>query len=236
MTLSCRAMLAAAMLSDAHLHGLDDPGQAAVVAWLDDLEAERVFLLGDLFHFWWGFRDVVYAEFVPTLDALARLVARGTEVSFVPGNHDFAVGPHFGHLGIQVADELDVRLAGRRFFLAHGDEADESTGYRVTRAVLRGRAFAALMAAAGPSGARRIGHTLAGTSRDLPPSPDLVARQQAWGRAKLQAGFDVVVCGHTHAPELSDGPDGTFVNLGGFAGDRTWLAVEQDGTLDLRRG
>ncbi len=228
-------MLAAAMLSDAHLQGLDDPGQVAVVRLLDGLKTERVFVLGDLFHFWWGFRGVVYAEFVPTLDALRRLVARGVDVAFVPGNHDFAIGPHFEALGVRVVSELDVTLAGRRFYCAHGDEADDGWGYRLTRSVLRGRAFGAFMAAAGPSGARRIGHALAGASRDLPPSPDLVARQQAWGQSILRQGFDVVVCGHTHAPELTDSAHGTFVNLGGFAEDRTWLAVTQDGALELRR-
>ncbi len=47
----------AAMLSDAHIRGLDDPNQHQLVEWLDQLDASRLFLLGDIFGFWWGFPD-----------------------------------------------------------------------------------------------------------------------------------------------------------------------------------
>ena len=44
------------MVSDVHLEG-DSERQRAFVAWLDALEADELYLVGDVFHHWWGFRD-----------------------------------------------------------------------------------------------------------------------------------------------------------------------------------
>ena len=156
----------AAMLSDAHLTGLGDPVQERVTTWLDGLEAEHCYVLGDLFHFWWGFEDAVLEEYRPVLSALQRLRDRGIGLTCVRGNHDFCLGPFFTEvLGATVADSVQVELGGLRYLLVHGDQPDRTLGYRLTRRVLRGRAFDRLMKGLGPGGARWLGHRLAGTSQ-----------------------------------------------------------------------
>jgi len=226
----------AAMISDAHLQGLNDPAQAGLVALLDELQADHLYLLGDLFHFWWGFRGAVFSEFVPALAALHRVTQRGIPITYVPGNHDFALGPFFTEsLGVTVSARVDVTLGGQRFLMVHGDEADTSLSYAVTRAVLRGPAFAALMRLAGPAGSRRIGLKLAGASRDHGGDPTpLVEAQKAWAAPHLKGGVDVVVVGHSHKPGITPLEGGRFVNLGDFHHHRTWLAVDGDG-IALRR-
>jgi UDP-2,3-diacylglucosamine hydrolase len=227
----------AAMISDAHLQGLDDPNQHLLVELLDRLDCPRVYLLGDLFHFWWGFPDVVYGDFVPVLAALHRLRRRGTELSYVPGNHDFELGPFFQRLDVHVASRLEPVLGGRRFVLLHGDEADESVGYKLTRSTLRGGAFSRLMHRLGPRRAQRLGHKLAGGSRDYgasEPSDKLVSAQLRLAERELRQA-DVVVMGHSHAPGVHHLEGGTYVNLGDFVQHHTWLAVTESG-LELRQG
>ncbi|MCB9758638.1 MAG: UDP-2,3-diacylglucosamine diphosphatase [Alphaproteobacteria bacterium] len=219
-----------AVISDVHLLGLDDPAQSDLVSLLDSLRCPTVVLLGDLFHFWWGFEGVVYADYVPVLAALHRLRQRGSELVFVPGNHDFAVGPFLREaLGARVTATLRLTLAGRRYLMVHGDEADSRPGYRIARRVLRGRPFAALMRALGPQGARRLGLSLAGASgmaHGDGPDPALVDAQRRWAQARISAGeADVVVMGHSHAPEVRDLEGGLYVNTGDFAAQRTWLAI-----------
>lgn len=85
------------MVSDAHLEGIDDPNQVAMVKWLDALRVSRLCILGDLFHHWWGFQGAVMDDYVPVCAALLRLVSHGTRLHVVPGNHDFALGPFFRH-------------------------------------------------------------------------------------------------------------------------------------------
>ncbi|MCP4804851.1 MAG: UDP-2,3-diacylglucosamine diphosphatase [Proteobacteria bacterium] len=222
----------AAMISDAHLTGRDDPNQARLAALLDSLETPRLFLLGDIFQFWWSFRGHAEAEYAPVLEALDRVQQRGTRVTYVPGNHDFALR-HFEERGVVVSSHVRCLLGGRRFRLLHGDEADASAGYALTRAVLRGSVFAGVMRLAGPTRGRQLGMALAGGSRQhVAPSAPLVAAQEALASQLLESS-DVVVMGHSHAPGVHHLTGGTYVNLGDFVEHHTWLAVTEDG-LELR--
>ena len=216
-----------ALISDVHVvGGPDDPVQAAFCAWLDALQVDQLLLLGDIFHAWWGYRDVVPADLVPTCAALMRVRDRGIAVHMVAGNHDFALGPDFERLlGISVHGPHVRDLGGKTYFLAHGDEADTSAGYRLTKRVLRGRPFAAFMRVLGPSAGWRLVRRLAGTARYHPSDPvALRARQHTYARPHLERGADYAVMGHIHAPGWS--ADGRVVHLGGWGGDRTWCLVE----------
>lgn len=216
-----------ALISDVHVEGgPDDPVQPALVRWLDRVNADAVFVLGDLFHAWWGYRDVVPARLVPTCAALQRLVGRGVALHVVPGNHDFALGPFFTRVLQAGVHGPHVRsLDGVRFLLAHGDEADATLGYRLTRLGLRSRPFAAGMRALGPALGWRVVSALAGSSRHHPADPlRLRLLQQQWARPFLEASADYAVMGHIHAPGLS--PDGRVIHLGGWGTDRTWCLVD----------
>lgn len=222
----------AAIVSDVHIGRLNDAHQHHFVRWLDALDAEQLILLGDVFHWWWGVEGLVLAEFVPVLAALERVRRRGIPICYVPGNHDFALGPFFKEsLGVTVSPRVEASWGGRRFLLVHGDEPDTSLGYRFTRRALRGRPFAALMRLAGPRRAQAIGERLAGGSRAMggdSPNPRLLKAQEDWAQARIDEGFDVVVMGHSHAPGVHALRAGTLVNLGDFVHHFTWLAVRED--------
>jgi UDP-2,3-diacylglucosamine hydrolase len=217
------------MVSDAHLEGLSDPNQAALVAWLDGLSVDRVFLLGDIFHHWWGYRGVVPSAYVPICAALLRLKQRGIPVVFVPGNHDFAVGDFLRQdVGLDVRSAHHQDLDGARFYLAHGDEADQTLGYRLTRAVLRGPVFAGLMRVLGPVRGERLLRRLAGSSRHHPADVDsLLEAQQRWADQFLSEGADVVVMGHVHMPALVRRSSGLVVHLGDWVEHRSFLEVDE---------
>lgn len=215
------------MISDAHVQGPDDPNLARLTAFVRELDAE-LYLLGDIFQWWWGRRDAAFEAHRPLVDAIE---SHG-RVHFVPGNHDFAAAAFFEDIGVRVAPRIDVRFGDRRFTLLHGDEADSSLGYAFTKAALRGPVYRAAMRLAGPARAQRIGLRLAGASYVGEPNQGLVEAQIALADDLLQHA-DVVVMGHSHAPGVHDRPAGTYVNLGDFLHHHTWLAVTQDG-LELR--
>jgi len=115
--------------SDIHL-GAGDPATARrterrFTAWLDAVsrDAEAIYLLGDLFDFWFEYRRVVPQGFVRTLGKLAELTDRGVRVVFFTGNHDMWVGDYLHReCGVEIHTEPQVvTLAGKRLFLAHGD-------------------------------------------------------------------------------------------------------------------
>lgn len=116
-------------LSDAHLGSLaiKDPiaHERKLVQFLDSIKdkAAAIYLLGDMFDFWFEYRMVVPKGHVRFLGKLAELTDRGVEVHFFTGNHDIWT---FGYLerecGVIVHRKGEViDIMGHRFFLAHGD-------------------------------------------------------------------------------------------------------------------
>ena len=93
--------------------------------WLDDAaqDAEAIFLVGDLFDFWFEYRGVVPKGFVRTLGKLAELTDRGIRVVFFTGNHDMWVGDYLAHeCGVEIyTSPQQFCLNGKNVFIAHGD-------------------------------------------------------------------------------------------------------------------
>ena len=112
--------------SDIHLGAGDAATARAVerrfVAWLDDAarDAEAIFLVGDIFDFWFEYRRVVPKGFVRTLGKLAELTDRGVRVVFFTGNHDMWVGDYLTReCGVEIHTSPQVMtLAGRKVFIA----------------------------------------------------------------------------------------------------------------------
>ena len=220
-------MMRFVMISDVHLEGLDDPNQAALVRWLDGVEADELVLLGDVFHYWWGFPGAVLVEYAPVCAALLRLRSRGVALRIVPGNHDFALGPFFSEqLGAVISGHHALSLDGVPYHLAHGDEADETWGYRGARLVLRGRPFAGLMRLLGPARGVDLLRRLAGTSRAYPaPRAALLDAQRRWAAVRIAEGARYVVLGHSHAPGIEELEGGSLINLGDWRAGPVWLEV-----------
>ncbi len=117
-------------ISDAHLgcRLVENPREheMRVVRWLDQIktDAKAIFLMGDMFDFWFEYRTVVPKGYVRFLGKLAELSDAGIEIHFFTGNHDIWT---FGYLeeeiGLIVHHGNEVmELNGKSFFLGHGDQ------------------------------------------------------------------------------------------------------------------
>ncbi len=115
-------------VSDVHL-GLElhDPAEreARFVAFLKGIPREStraLYLLGDIWDFWYEYRDVVPRCGVRVVAALISLMDDGVEVSFCPGNHDIWCYSYFESLGMRRFDQpYYLTLDGKVFCLGHGD-------------------------------------------------------------------------------------------------------------------
>ncbi|MCX6136482.1 MAG: UDP-2,3-diacylglucosamine diphosphatase, partial [Ignavibacteriales bacterium] len=135
-------------ISDLHF-GLQSPKhekekERRFLAFLYHVAAngERLFILGDLFDYWFEYRHVVPRGYHHVLSALGHLVESGITVEYLAGNHDFWLQKFFPEdLGIPVhKDPLMVELHGKIIFLHHGDGlALRDTGYRILKSILRNR-------------------------------------------------------------------------------------------------
>ena len=96
------------------------------VRWLDEVsaDAEAIFLVGDVFDFWYEYRRVVPKGFTRLLGKLSELTDRGVAVHFFPGNHDLWAFDYLQtECGVVLhrADYEILALAGKRVFIGHGD-------------------------------------------------------------------------------------------------------------------
>lgn len=95
------------------------------VDWLDTIKdnAAAIFLLGDLFDFWFEYKTVVPKGFTRTLGKLAELSDRGIPIYFFVGNHDMWMNSYFNEeLNIPVYTEpQEFEFNGKHFLIGHGD-------------------------------------------------------------------------------------------------------------------
>lgn len=162
--------------SDIHL-GAGDAATARAterrfVAWLDSIErdAEAVFLVGDLFDFWFEYGRVVPKGFVRVLGKLAQMSDRGIRIVFFTGNHDMWITDYLtSECGIEIhTSPCVMELAGKRVFIAHGDNMNISGKpmLRLMNAIFRSRTARVLFSwLVHPDLAMRFGHWWSGSSR-----------------------------------------------------------------------
>ena len=128
-------------VSDVHL-GLQvaDPSgrEAAFVRFLrgiDPQQTEALYLLGDIWDFWYEYRDVVPKGYVRVLAALTELMDAGVRVCFFQGNHDIWTYRYFEELGLErKVQPLVTTIGDKKFCLGHGDGLGPGrNGYKLMR-------------------------------------------------------------------------------------------------------
>lgn len=130
----------AIFIADAHLRDPQDQNYQLLLDFLNQQkQIDALFMLGDMFDFWIGYRHTVFSAYVPLLDCLKRLADSGVKLYFVEGNHDFNMGAYFqNNLRCTVinTDEI-VEWDGRKIYLCHGDLLRPDRPYRLLRGLWR---------------------------------------------------------------------------------------------------
>ena len=126
--------------------------EQAIVAWLDAIkqDAAAVFLLGDIFDFWFEYRRVVPKGFTRFLGKLCELSDAGVAIHFFAGNHDTWMWDYLPQeIGAEVHPEtFETEINGVRFFMAHGDGVGPvGRTYRCMRWLFRWRPAQVMWAA-----------------------------------------------------------------------------------------
>lgn len=201
-------------------------------------DAERLFILGDLFDFWFEYGTVIPKGFHRTLAALQEFTDRGIPVDYLTGNHDFWIGEFFRtELGISVhLDPFEIVLDGKSTFLHHGDGlAQKDLGYRLIKPVLRNRAAIALYRWLHPDLGVRLARGSSRTSRSYTSHKDYGEAEgmEEYAAAKIRQGAAYVVMGHRHMPVQKEIAGGTYVNLGDWITHHTYAELI-DGRMTLK--
>jgi UDP-2,3-diacylglucosamine hydrolase len=160
-------------VSDVHL-GLDvaDPSgrEARFVAFLRGIpaaETESLYLLGDIWDFWYEYRDVVPKGYTRVFAALQDLMDAGVKVFFFQGNHDIWTYSYFEELGMKRCVQPYVtEIGGKKFCLGHGDGLGPGMrGYKLMRRGFHSRFLQRCFSTLHPWFAFRLGNGWSRKSR-----------------------------------------------------------------------
>lgn len=130
-------------------------------------ETKALYMLGDIWDFWYEYRDVVPKGYVRVLSALQGLMDRGVEVYFFQGNHDVWTYSYFEELGMKrLVQPALVEINGKTFCLGHGDGLGPvPAGYRFLRGVFHNRILQFLFSLLHPWIAFRLGNSWSSRNR-----------------------------------------------------------------------
>ena len=217
--------------SDFHL-GIDarlssKERELSILRWLDTIRADaaELFLVGDLFDFWFEYRHVVPRGYVRFLGKLAELRDGGVPVHVFTGNHDMWMFDYFpSELGIPVYRAPVVRaFGGKTFFIGHGDGLGPNDyGYKFIKRVFRNPLSQWAFARLHPNFGTGLAQFFSGKSRAVNPSTQhFLGPDKEWLVAYCNRKLDAVAAdyflfGHRHLPidyTLKNGRS-RYINLG----------------------
>jgi UDP-2,3-diacylglucosamine hydrolase len=232
--------------SDFHL-GVPDYGQsrqreAEIIDWLNQIEsdAQYVFLMGDLFDFWFEYKQVVPKGFVRFLGKIAQLSDQGIEVFFFAGNHDMWVKDYFQkELGMKVLfDPISIEIYGKKLHIGHGDGLGPGDRlYKIIKVFFRSRFCRMLFGALHPAWGIGLAHYFSLRSKRSHlkklDSFAFKSKESEWlwcycSQIQTQTHHDFYIFGHRHLSlDLQVGQTSRYLNCGEWFKAKTF--VEFDG-------
>ena len=230
-------------IADAHLGiesaEIEAAKQRELTALLAHLRgrASLVYLVGDIFDFWFEYPRVTPTDHPEVIAALSELIASGTRVRFLGGNHDYWAGAKFEQMTGATVHRTPVTDThfGLRTFVAHGDGLPEGDwSYKVLKAVIRSRpaiaGFGLIPAATG----KRIARWASGLSEITEERlRRAIPAMTAFLEGKLSEGYDVAVVGHVHKQLLWKSGAGTAVVVGDWMKHRSVIELTEAGVRPL---
>jgi UDP-2,3-diacylglucosamine hydrolase len=141
-----------------------------VVSWLKSVapDAKEIYLLGDIFDFWWEYKLVVPRGFTRFLGTIAEITDSGIPVHFFTGNHDMWVKDYFSkECGMIIhTGPITTTFNSKKFHLAHGEGlGTKGIGYKILLSIFRNKPLQAMYSALHPSIGIGIGHKWSLSSR-----------------------------------------------------------------------
>lgn len=217
-------------IADAHLRNPNDENYRLMVQFLNELQGntKTLYILGDLFEFWIGYRKSVFPHYLPILACLNELKKTGTEIIYFEGNHDFHLGKYFSDVlqaVIYTGPEV-LEIDGNRFFICHGDQINQKDyAYRFLRQVLHGSLIKNLFPILPPELVFRCAAMLSkqskGQHRERNNRWDYEALITNFAQARISEGCNAVITAHFHTPFTASLTSGSKVGAVLSLGD--WI-------------
>lgn len=229
-------------LSDAHL-GTTIPGAQLrdrfLNAFLHSLvgKVDRIFFLGDMFDFWIEYDQWIRPEFHSFVETLKDLASSGIILDYIPGNHDFSLGPFlFQETGMLLHPHcVEMSLANKRLFLAHGDRlSSQGPATRFIRSALWNASCHKCYKFIPRQAGIKIALFFSAVSRLLHQTGlihNSRERLRKIGIDLMNSGYDMVILGHSHFPEIITRGGRQYCNTGQWIYRHTYVTFDKSGLV-----
>ena len=212
-----------------------------IVSWLDKIEkdAEEIYLLGDVFDFWFEYKTVVPRGYVRLLGKLASITDRGIPVHYFTGNHDMWTFDYLQHeLNVKIYREpIEASYNGKTFYIGHGDGLGPGDhGYKFIKKIFASKVCQWLFARLHPNFGIGVANYFSRKSRVATGTVDekFLGEEKEWlvihsKEILEQKHYDYLVFGHRHLPlDIPINRKSRYINLGDWIRYNSYAAF--DGT------
>ncbi len=229
--------------SDFHL-GVDarltsQEREKQIVRWLDMAarDAEAIYLVGDVFDFWFEYKTVVPKGYTRLLGKLAELTDGGLPIYFFTGNHDMWMFRYFEEeLGIKTyRAPIERKIGNKNFIIGHGDGLGPGDhGYKFIKKIFANKLCQWAFARLHPNFGLGLGNYFSGTSRHKnKESATFLGENQEWlcqyaNEMIEHRAVDFFVFGHRHIPidHLLNNKKSRYINLGEWLNHNSYAVFD----------
>jgi len=217
-----------------------------IVRWLDGIkaDAEEVFIVGDLFDFWFEYKRAIPRGFVRVQAKLAELSDSGIKVHLFTGNHDMWIFDYLPEeLGLSLyRAPISRTWTNKKFFIGHGDGLGPGDyGYKFIKKVFANKVCQWLFARLHPNFGIRLASSFSKKSRLANADADerFEGAEKEWlyqycKEVLAKEHYDYFVFGHRHLPlDLKLSEKSSYINLGEWLHYNTY-AVFDGNKLELK--
>ncbi len=230
-------------MSDCHF-GIPDressfDREKKLIRWLDIIKADasEIYILGDLFDFWFEYKTVIPRGYVRLLGKLAELTDAGIKIQLFTGNHDMWMFDYFPkELGIELFRKPVIReINGLKMMIGHGDGMGPGDhGYKFIKKIFADKFCQWLYARFHPNFAIGLGLYFSRRSRLARGNTDQIYKGDEKERLLIftkekiqQEHIDLFVFGHRHMPlDIKVGEHSRYINLGDWIYNFTYAVLD----------
>jgi UDP-2,3-diacylglucosamine hydrolase len=237
-------------LSDFHLgapnHAVSLEREKKIIRFLESIEAtaKEIFIVGDMFDFWYEYRHVVPKGHVRLLGKLAQLTDSGILIHFFVGNHDMWMKNYLQQeLNIPVYFEpKEFVFANKNFLIGHGDGLGPGDkGYKFMKKIFRNPICQWLFGMLPPAIGIGMANYFSRKSREAVTEHEHVflGEENEWlitycKEVLAKKHYDYFVFGHRHLPiDFNVGTNSRYINLGDWVRHFTYAVFDGE-TISLK--
>jgi UDP-2,3-diacylglucosamine hydrolase len=210
-----------------------------IVKWLDEIksDAQEIYLMGDLFDFWFEYKYTAPKGFIRLLGKIAEIVDSGIPVTFFTGNHDMWMFDYLEkELGVTIYRKPIIReYNGKKFYLGHGDGLGPGDkGYKFIKKVFANPFCQWLFARIHPNIGMGMAHFWSRKSRlsNGPQDEVFTGEENEWlvvycKEVLQKEHFDYFIFGHRHLPlDIKLNENSKYINLGEWINHSTYAVFD----------